>query len=182
MSRIKPWEIIDDALLADMSIFQLHRQTLRNPRTDAALPFFVMRTHDWCNIVALTDDDQVVLVRQARAGTASVTIEIPGGVVDPGETPLEAAGRELLEETGYASDDVRPSGIVHPNPAIMDNTCHSFVAFGCRRVADPCLDAGEDIEVLTRPLADISAMIGAGEISHALVVAAFAHHARLTAA
>jgi 8-oxo-dGTP pyrophosphatase MutT (NUDIX family) len=126
-------------------------------------------------VVALTQDDSVVMVRQYRFGIRAATLEIPGGMLDGDEDPTDAARRELLEETGFACDHIEPLARTLPNPAIQNNVCHIALATGCRRVAEPALDEREDIEVLTRPLAEVPRLISNGEISHALVIVAFHH-------
>ena len=128
---------------------------------------------DWANVIALTDRDEVVLIRQFRHGTDAVTLEIPGGAVDPGETHEEAATRELLEETGHEARRWTKLGEVHPNPALQNNLCSTWLAEGAHRVCEPKLDEGEAIEVKTVRLHDIKPLIAQGEITHALVVAAF---------
>ena len=148
-----------------------------HPRTGATKRFSLIDAGDWVNVIALTADQRVVLVRQFRAGTASVCLEIPGGMVDPGEDAATAAARELAEETGYTSARWRLLGTSRPNPAIQNNTLHSYLALGCVQSAAPQPDGNEVIEVSTRPLADVYAAIRSGEIDHALVLAAFAHYA-----
>ena len=178
---MKGWERTRTHEVGDFGVFSLHRDHLLNPRTGCEYPFFVVRTGDWVNVIAITADDQVVLVRQARAGIAGVTVEIPGGRVDPGEDPAAAALRELSEETGFTGSVALPIGRVHPNPALFDNVCHTFVVRDARRTTVQALDPGEDIEVLTRPLREIPDLIADGTITHALVVAAFSHLSRVSA-
>ncbi|MFT7621092.1 MAG: ADP-ribose pyrophosphatase [Myxococcota bacterium] len=177
-ARMSPWKLISQRVLGDFRIFSLHEQRLQHPTSGDELPFFVMETVDWCNIIALTPEREVVLVRQHRAGTSSVTLEIPGGMVDPGEDPQAAAVRELAEETGYVAGKVVSLGSVHPNPAIQTNRCFSYLALDCQRLREQSLDGGEHIEVLTRPLSDMDSLMDDGEITHALVVAAFGHFGR----
>jgi len=170
---LKPWPREAEELVADMGIFEVRRAGSRSPRTGESCSVSLLGARDWVNVIALTTEGEVVLVRQFRHGTREFTLEIPGGQVDAGETAAAAAVRELREETGYAGDGPVPIGIVTPNPAFQDNHCHTYLIENCRRVGEPRPDGGEDLEVLTRPLADVPRIIAAGEIDHALVVCAF---------
>jgi 8-oxo-dGTP pyrophosphatase MutT (NUDIX family) len=144
-----------------------------NPRTGQPHDMYVIENPRWVNMVPLTPNDEVILVEQWRHGTRSVQLETPGGLMDEGETALECAGRELLEETGYQAETIVPLGTVHPNPAIQNNQLDYVLAANCRKVAEPSLDAAEDIHVRLVPLAKIPSMIRSGEITHALVINAF---------
>jgi 8-oxo-dGTP pyrophosphatase MutT (NUDIX family) len=170
---VEPWPVEEEEQLTSFRIGGLVRMRLRSPRTGRTHTFYELRFPDWVNVVALTDDEQVVLIRQFRAGTRSLTWEIPGGLVEPGEEPLAAARRELREETGYEAGEWRSLGAVLPNPAIQGNRCHTFLARGARRVGEPQLEAAEDIDVVPTPLAAIPGLVGDGTIDHTLVLSAF---------
>lgn len=135
--------------------------------------FLVLRAPDWVNVIALTDDGRIVLIRQWRQGVAGESLEIPGGIIDPGESPEQAGARELLEETGYAGGEPERLGWVRPNPALFDNRCHTVLIRDARPVAPQRPDDTEQIMVLTRPWSQVSALVAGGEIDHALVLAAF---------
>ena len=156
-----------------MRIFTVDRRVVRNPRTGGERDVSLLHTRDWVNVVALTDDLQVVLVSQYRHGVDEITLEIPGGIVDPGEDPAEAAVRELREETGYTGERVTRIGRVEPNPAFLDNHTWTYLVEGCSRTHDLALDDGEDIEVSTVALAEIPRIVAEGKIEHALVVCGF---------
>jgi 8-oxo-dGTP pyrophosphatase MutT (NUDIX family) len=94
-------------------------------------PFYRLSCPDFANVLALTENNEAVLVRQFRVGSETTTLEIPGGMIDPNEDPMVAAKRELEEETGYVSDHWQFLGSINPNPAIMNNTLHMFVAKQC---------------------------------------------------
>jgi 8-oxo-dGTP pyrophosphatase MutT (NUDIX family) len=132
-----------------------------------------MESTDWVNAVALTDAGNMVLIRQWRPGSREISLEMPGGMVDPGESPLEAAQRELLEETGYRASKWTALGAVDPNPAIQNNHCHTFLAEGAVRVGVAQQDGSEDIETLELPIAEVERAIASGQIRHALICVAF---------
>lgn len=158
----------------ELLICKARFDTLEHPRSGEHLRRLVLETPSWVNVVALTVRRELVVVRQFRFGTGEVTTEIPGGVVDPGETPLEAARRELREECGFTAERWTRLGEVEPNPAFHDNLCHHFLAEDARPTHPQELDAGEDIQVLTLPLAQARARIHSGEIRHSLVICALA--------
>ncbi|MDH4207517.1 MAG: NUDIX hydrolase, partial [Anaerolineae bacterium] len=128
---------------------------------------------DWVNVIPLTPDKQVVMVRQYRHGSREVTLEIPGGLASPDDSPEDAARRELLEETGYEAEQLVFLGSACPQPAILDNRSITYVAKDVRLVRDPHLDETEDIELVLVPLSEIAELISSGQINNAMVVVAF---------
>lgn len=141
----RTWKKLGSAPGPDLRIFQSRFDRLENPRNAQCLDALVLEANDWVNVVALTTAGRVVLVEQFRFGAGTVSLEVPAGVVETGESPLEAAKRELLEETGYVAEGWASMGSVEANPAFMDNTCHLWLATSAVKTGDQCLDTGEDI-------------------------------------
>jgi ADP-ribose pyrophosphatase len=170
---LKPWELIASRKNDSLRIFDLRVDKARSPRTDEVHDFYVLESMDWVNVIPITPDNQIVLIRQYRHGTREITLEIPGGIVERADSPQEAAIRELREETGFQGSEMIPIGRVHPNPAFLNNRCYTFVAKDAVRAGGQAQDEKEDIEVLLRPLAAVPDLIREGQITHALVLAAF---------
>lgn len=180
MRRVRPWEKRGSREVADCRVFNVRADRAVHPVSGQEREYFVIESVDWVNVIALTRDDQVVLIEQFRHGIGESALEIPGGMVDAGEDPLAAGLRELREETGYGGGEGRIIGVVHPNPALLDNRAFSVLVEGVELVGEPTLDEGEDIAVDLAPLGEVPELIASGRISHALVVAAF-HHLGLDA-
>ena len=172
-SDVPEWELLESEHLQDCRILQVNRDIARSPHSGETHEFFSIESVDWVNVIPLTAEQEVVMVRQYRHGSRGVTLEIPGGMVDAGEDPGTAAARELLEETGYAGQEPVRLGAVNPNPALFGNLCHSYVVQGARQVAEIRNGGAEATVVELVPLAGIPDRIRTGEIDHALVVTAF---------
>lgn len=167
------WETSTAEDRGQFRIFRVKEVQGTSPRTGKDLSFYLLECNDWVNVIAFTEGGEVVMIQQYRFGTQQVELEIPGGVIEDGETPEEAAVRELEEETGYTGGEVSYLGSVSPNPAFHTNRCHTVVIQGVRPEGEQALDPGEDLEVELRPLDEIPALIANGTIRHSLVMAAF---------
>jgi len=164
------WERGEPSLLARTRILDLQSVPFHHPRRGARRDFVVVNAPDWVNVLAHTLDDRLVLVNQFRYGIDAFSWEIPGGVIEPGEDPVLAGARELLEETGYAGAGARLLASVHPNPAFMNNRCHLVLVDGCRLVAPPAWDPDEEIETAVVPVEEVYSRARAGGITHSLVL------------
>jgi 8-oxo-dGTP pyrophosphatase MutT (NUDIX family) len=166
------WELRGERVIAATRVLDVLGRQYRHPQRDLEREFIVLRAPDWVNVLALTPDGRLVLVRQFRFGGDEFSLEIPGGVIEAGEEPVAAAVRELREETGFAGDRVRLLGSVQPNPAIQDNRCHFVLVEGAQADAAVDWDDDEEIAVSTAPVDDVLAWARGGRITHGLVVAA----------
>jgi ADP-ribose pyrophosphatase len=167
------WKRISSKKIADCRVFSV-REDLSERESDARRgTFFVVENPDWVNIIALTKENKVVLIEQFRHGMGEINLEIPGGMIDQNESPEKAARRELLEETGFSSDNFILLGKSRPNPAIQNNTIYHFLALDCEKTHDTAFDEHESVvtSLVSRP--EIKNLILHGNITHSLVVAAF---------
>lgn len=172
----KKWHTLKDNKVYETPIFDLVRKTV-SPGTDKdAGVYYVLDAPEWINVLPITPENKIILVEQYRHGVNEVTLEIPGGMVDPGEQPLEAAKRELLEETGYTSEEWDSLGKASSNPAIMTNFTHLFLAKNCMPEAEPETGQFEDITVHMIPLEEFWDWVRRGTIHHSIVLAAVAKY------
>jgi ADP-ribose pyrophosphatase len=171
LSRAKPWREIGNEPLLDCRIFKLERSIAASPESGGRHDFVRIRSADWVQIIPRTSDDEIVMVKQYRHGSSSITLEIPGGLLDPGEDPAAAAARECLEETGYRAGAVHSMGAMNPNPALFSNRLHSFYAHGVERVAEVQNTGTEHTEVVLVPVRELEGMLRDNRIDHTLVAA-----------
>jgi ADP-ribose pyrophosphatase len=169
---IKSWKILDskEIFRSKYATFKADRCELPSGRV---MPeYYIWEFPDWVNIVPVTKEGDIVLIKQYRHALGEVTWEIPGGAMDKEDSgPQEAALRELVEETGYSSKDLFKVAKHSPNPAIQNNWMHTFLAKECEKTQEQDLDTFEDIEVCVFSKNKVKEMILDEEIHHSIVVA-----------
>lgn len=170
--KIVKWATLGKEIVLKAFIFRYSKVKRESPTTKKVADFDLVECLNWVNVVAITEDGKIVLVKQYRHGLDDVTLEIPGGAVDMGEDPFVAAKRELEEETGYTSTNWKHLGRVDVNPAFMTNYCDTYLALDAKKTHELSLDPFEEIEVCLRDKNEIAAMIQNREITHSLVVLA----------
>lgn len=175
---ITPWKILESR-----NLFPKFRMDSCELPSGKPYKAYVFEFDAWANVVALTKNNEVVLVKQYRHGVQEILLELPGGVVDSGEDPLEGAKRELMEETGYSAGNIIEVGRLYPNPAIQQNTLFCYLATDVEWAGEQHLDEAEEIEVQLIPLDELIEMARQGKFLHALNVAvlfqALAHLKRI---
>ena len=169
---LKAWQVEESRVLFERKWLTLREDRVRLSNGATIDEYHVLELPDWVGTLALTDHGEIALVEQYRHGLGSPTLELPAGVIEPGEQPLDAARRELLEETGYAADDWLGLGALSPEPNRQNNRAHFFVARHARRVAEPNLDQCEQIETRLIPVTELLAQIASGRLLHAVHIAA----------
>ena len=138
------------------------------PQKPDRFPVYCLQMPDWVTVVAVTEDERILLVRQYRHGADQVLLETPGGLVDDTESPHQAAARELREETGYQAQQIEPLGWVFPNPAIQTNRLHIFLATGVKRVGALRPDEHESIEPVLLDQQVVRRQLRQGQIRHCM--------------
>jgi len=163
-------------VVAETPIFRLTEVNRSSPHSGKEGVFYSLECPQWVHAIPFADfgsGPELIAVEQHRHGICTPSLEVPGGVCGQGEDPLAAAKRELLEETGFASEDWRHLGSCTPNPAIQDNRCHFFLALGCARTRPLELDPTEELRVWAMPFSEWEARMKSGEVHHGLMLAAF---------
>lgn len=166
------WPTIETKNILKGHIFRYLQVVRQSPTTLEVGEFDIIQCSNWVNVVAITPEQKIVLIKQYRHGTDSYTTEIPGGAISFSEDPLLGAKRELQEETGYTSNNWRSLGRVDVNPAFMTNTCETYLALDAVKTADQNLDPFEEIEVFLEDEKNITQLIKSGKITHSLVITA----------
>jgi ADP-ribose pyrophosphatase len=180
-SSLRAWRELARERVADCRIFTVERSVAASPIDAEPHAFHRIESIDWAQILPITSDGKAVLVRQYRHGAQRVTLEIPGGLIDPGEDPATAALRECLEETGYRALEAQPLGVVNPNPALFGNRLHAFYAVGVELEGAVQNTGAELTEAVLVPVAELEDLLLAGEIDHALVAGTLWRYLRLHA-
>ncbi|MCH9694514.1 MAG: NUDIX hydrolase [Gammaproteobacteria bacterium] len=166
------WKTVRSEAGPELPLFRVRLDTMAHPVSTKEFQRLVLETSDWVTVVAVTMDSKVVMVEQYRFGVSDLTTEPVAGMVDSGENSLDAAKRELLEETGFGEGRWRYLGNVQANPAIHNNLCHHWLVEDVVPVQPPAPDAGEAIRVHLMSLSEIKEAIASGKLKHPLGLSA----------
>lgn len=171
MDNLK-WEKLATEYIVKQPWATMRKDVCRMPDGQIVDDYYVLEYPDWANAFALTEDNEVLLIKQYRHAAGEVLLEIPGGVIDKGEDPKTAVQRELLEETGYQFDDIELVSVIYPNPSTGNNRCHAFLAKGGKLVQGQKLDQHEQIVVEKVSLPEFKKLFLAHQFGQALHITA----------
>ena len=166
------WEVLRSEPGPDLVLFHTRYDWVRNPRNAHSMKAVILETADWVNVVAVTPEKKLLVVKQYRFGMGKTTTEIPAGLINPGEGHEQAAMRELKEETGCTSTKWKYLGWVEANPAFMNNLCHMWLALDVVKTSATDLDDGEEILVAELSLEEMRAEIAQGRMRNSLTLLA----------
>jgi ADP-ribose pyrophosphatase len=175
-NSIPRWTTSTSRVVAENPFLTLEEHTREEEGTGKNGDFLIVHAPNWANIIALTENNEVVLVEQFRQGSDRIELEIPGGIINSDEAPADSIVRELVEETGYQPSDrseFKCIGEVLPNPAFIQNVCYTYLLTNVRPTGETHFDEHENIRLRLVPLSEIDDLIRNGQIQHALVIAAF---------
>jgi|SRR4051812_31127218 ADP-ribose pyrophosphatase len=164
------WKVLESEKIFSQPWLNVRKDVCELPNGNKHSSYYILEYPSWVSAFALTEDNKVLLVKQYRHGLDVISTELPGGVVDKGETEATAIARELKEETGYVFESIEPIGKIAPNPATSNNYMHMFLAKGGKKVAEQSLDETEDVEVLTVTIDELKQLIREHKIVQALHV------------
>jgi 8-oxo-dGTP pyrophosphatase MutT (NUDIX family) len=171
---IPKWETISKKEIIDLKIFKAEIVSRRHPIWERESDFVVLNSKNWANVVPVTKNNEILLIEQYRQGSDTITLEVPGGLIEINESPIDAARRECIEETGYSSNQLLiPIGVSLPNPAFLSNSCYSFAWFGLEPTIEQNCDLNEEIRVVPTPINEVKEMINDGRINHSVILTAF---------
>ena len=165
------WKVLESEYLIQRPWLTARRDKVELPDGRIIPAYYVLEYPDWVNVIAITKDGQFVMERQYRHAARKISLELPCGVMEEGETPLEAAQRELLEETGFGGGQWKKLMELSPNPSAMSNTTHCFLAIGVEKIAEQHLDETEELSVLFMTKEEVKRMLNENQICQALMVA-----------
>ncbi|MGL4368063.1 MAG: NUDIX hydrolase [Spirochaetota bacterium] len=169
---MEKWTILSRKKIMQRAVFSVSDMECEHASLGISHTFSIIDAPDWINVVAQTENGELILVRQHRLGTDEITWETPAGMIEKGEDPRCAAERELSEETGYTAKEIVLMSVLRANPAIMTNRIHFFLAKGCTEIQKQNLDREEDISVELRSVRQVQDMIHSGQIDHSIIVTA----------
>jgi 8-oxo-dGTP pyrophosphatase MutT (NUDIX family) len=172
MTTLKPWTVTASRIVLADRWIRVRADSCVAPSGDVVDPFYVLEYADWVHVVALTDDDRLVMNRQYRHAAGEVHLELPGGVMDAEDAdPVVAGAREFREETGFAAREFRHVVSLRPNPSTHTNRVHTVLALGASPDGKPSFDNGEEIAVELIPVADMLRLIREGAVQQSTHVA-----------
>jgi 8-oxo-dGTP pyrophosphatase MutT (NUDIX family) len=167
------WKSKSLKLLGKYKIFEIYEEIMINPRNGKSIDFYYLDLSDWTVVIPVTDKNEIVMIKQYRVGAKKYFYEFPGGLIDKGECPSDAAKRELKEETGYFSEKLTLLSEVYPLPAFQTSKCYIYLAENVEFTGEISLDAGEDIETLILPVDKVKKMLNENMLDNSIMMLAF---------